>query len=157
MAAHRNGRAMKKGIGARLHAGARAWPMAPSYIPLREYSSQSIYNPVPSTFEILADANRRRILDALLMGPCAVGDLVDTLELPQPSVSKHLRVLKDARFVDVRQEAQRRVYSLCSQPLLEVDAWLEPYRRVWAKHLDALERHLNNMKDARPKPRRRKR
>ena len=95
-----------------------------------------------STFEVLAEPTRRRILDLLRDGERSVGELVDQLTLSQPGVSKHLRVLRDAGLVQVRVEAQRRWYGLRPEPLTEIDAWLEPYRRLWAQHLDALERHL---------------
>jgi DNA-binding transcriptional ArsR family regulator len=96
-----------------------------------------------STFEVLAEPTRRRILDLLRDGERSVGELVDRLTLSQPGVSKHLRVLRDAGLVQVRIEAQRRWYGLRPEPLTEIDAWLEPYRRLWAQHLDALEQHLD--------------
>jgi DNA-binding transcriptional ArsR family regulator len=96
-----------------------------------------------STFEVLAEPTRRRILDLLRDGERSVGELVDRLTLSQPGVSKHLRVLRDAGLVQVRIEAQRRWYGLQPEPLTEIDAWLEPYRRLWAQHLDALEQHLD--------------
>jgi DNA-binding transcriptional ArsR family regulator len=96
-----------------------------------------------SAFEILAEPTRRRILDLLRDGERSVGELVDRLTLSQPGVSKHLRVLRDAGLVQVRIEAQRRWYGLRPEPLTEIDAWLEPYRRLWAQHLDALEQHLD--------------
>jgi DNA-binding transcriptional ArsR family regulator len=96
-----------------------------------------------STFEVLAEPTRRRILDLLRDGERSVGELVDRLTLSQPGVSKHLRVLRDAGLVQVRVEAQRRWYGLRPEPLTEIDAWLEPYRRLWAQHLDALEQHLD--------------
>ena len=99
------------------------------------------------TFEVLAEPNRRRILDLLRDGERSVGDLVDELALSQPSVSKHLRTLREAGLVVVRPDAQRRWYQLRSEPLREVDAWLDPYRRAWAERLDALERHLDDMED----------
>jgi DNA-binding transcriptional ArsR family regulator len=100
-----------------------------------------------TAFEVLAEPNRRRILDLLLDGERRVGELVNELDLAQPSVSKHLKALKDAGLVVVRPEAQRRWYRLRIEPLLELDSWLEPYRRVWAKRLDALERHLDEMEN----------
>jgi DNA-binding transcriptional ArsR family regulator len=100
-----------------------------------------------STFAVLADPSRREILDLLRAGERPVGDLVDRLTLTQPTVSKHLRVLREAGLVDVRQDAQRRWYRLRPQPLAEVDAWLAPYRRMWEGSLDALERHLDAMPD----------
>jgi len=96
-----------------------------------------------STFEVLAEPTRRRILDLLRDGERSVGELVDRLTLSQPGVSKHLRVLRDAGVVAVRASAQQRIYSLEPAPFRELDAWLAPYRRLWTTHLDALERHLD--------------
>jgi DNA-binding transcriptional ArsR family regulator len=100
---------------------------------------------VTEVFAVLADPNRRRILDALLPRERLVGDIADELGLAQPSVSKHLRVLRTAGFVHIRPDAQRRWYSVRPEPLLELEAWLAPYRRLWADRLDALERHLDAM------------
>lgn len=94
-----------------------------------------------STFRALAEPNRFQIVELLLDGPRPVGDLVDRLHLHQPQVSKHLRVLSDAGLVDVRVDAQRRIYALRSQPLQELEVWLERYRRLWEgnfRRLDAL-------------------
>ncbi|MGH9012642.1 MAG: ArsR/SmtB family transcription factor [Acidimicrobiia bacterium] len=102
---------------------------------------------VPTAFEVLAEPNRRRILDLLHPGERSVGDLVDRLGLSQPGVSKHLRVLRDAGLVAVRRDAQRRWYRLRAEPLAEVDGWLAPYRRFWTHRLDALERHLDDEAD----------
>ncbi|HEY3095315.1 MAG TPA: metalloregulator ArsR/SmtB family transcription factor [Acidimicrobiia bacterium] len=96
-----------------------------------------------TTFDVLAEPSRRDILDLLREGERSVGELVDHLALSQPGVSKHLRVLRDAGLVVVRPDGQRRMYELRAEPLAEVDAWLGPYRRLWAKRLDALERHLD--------------
>jgi DNA-binding transcriptional ArsR family regulator len=96
-----------------------------------------------STFAVLAEPNRRRILDELRQGERSVGELVDRLALSQPAVSKHLRVLKDANLVISRVDAQRRRYRLRPAPLTEIDEWLAPYRRFWADHLDALEAYLD--------------
>jgi DNA-binding transcriptional ArsR family regulator len=96
-----------------------------------------------SAFAVLAEPARRRILDLLLERPRPVGELVDRLGLTQPGTSKHLKVLREAGLVHARQEAQRRVYELRPEPLAEVDAWLAPYRRVWAARLDSLEAHLD--------------
>ena len=96
-----------------------------------------------TTFDVLAEPARRRILDLLLEKPRSVGELVERVGLSQPGTSKHLRVLREAGLVRVRPEAQRRRYELAPEPLAEVDAWLAPYRRLWAKRLDALERHLD--------------
>jgi DNA-binding transcriptional ArsR family regulator len=98
---------------------------------------------VAATFDVLAEPRRRRILDLLLERPHAVGELADRLGATQPGTSKHLRVLREAGLVRVRRDGQRRWYELCAEPLSEVDAWLEPYRRLWAARLDALERHLD--------------
>jgi len=100
-----------------------------------------------TTFEVLAEPTRRRILDLLLERSRPVGELVALLGLSQPGVSKHLRVLREGGFVEVRQDAQRRFYVLRPAPLAEVDAWLAPYWRLWAGRLDALERHLNAAAD----------
>ena len=93
-------------------------------------------------YAALVEPTRRRILDLLRDDERAVGELVDLLGLSQPAVSKHLRVLRDAGLVDVRPDAQRRLYRLRPGPLTEVDEWLEPYRRLWNRSLDRLERHL---------------
>ena len=100
---------------------------------------------MPTAFDVLAQPSRRRILDLLREGERPVGELVDALAMSQPAVSKHLRVLRDTGFVDARVDAQRRLYRLRSAPLRELDRWLEPYRALWASHLDALERHLDEM------------
>jgi DNA-binding transcriptional ArsR family regulator len=96
-----------------------------------------------SAFAILAEPNRRAILTLLVSAEQSVGEIERRLRLPQPTVSKHLRVLRDAGFVESTVAAQRRLYRLKPEPLQEVDAWLAPFRRVWSKHLDALERHLD--------------
>jgi DNA-binding transcriptional ArsR family regulator len=102
---------------------------------------------VTATFEVLAEESRRQILDLLMEQERPVGELVALLPLSQPAVSKHLKVLRQAGLVEVRTDAQRRIYSVRTEPLREVDDWLEPYRRQWAGHLDALERHLSAMDD----------
>jgi DNA-binding transcriptional ArsR family regulator len=101
-----------------------------------------------SSFAIVAEPNRRAILSLLLSSERSVGDIERELRLPQPSVSKHLRVLREAGFVESRIQAQRRLYRLRPEPLMELDAWLAPFRRFWAKHLDALERHLDKAQKA---------
>jgi DNA-binding transcriptional ArsR family regulator len=102
-----------------------------------------MYIAVNSTFDVLAEPQRRRILDLLRDGEQPVGDLVDRLEISQPGVSKHLRVLRDAGLVSVRPDGQRRLYGLRPEGLAEVDRWLAPYRQLWGRRLDALERHLD--------------
>ena len=110
-----------------------------------------------STFAILAEPNRRAIISLLADAERSVGEMERALHLPQPTVSKHLRVLKDAGFVHSRVQSQRRIYSLRPEPLMELDAWLVPFRRLWSKHVDALERHLDNMhKTEAPKRRKKK-
>ena len=94
-------------------------------------------------FEIIAEPNRRAILSLLVSSEQSVGEIERQLRMPQPTVSKHLRVLRDAGFVESTVDAQRRLYRLKPEPLREVDAWLAPFRRFWSAHLDALERHLD--------------
>ena len=101
-----------------------------------------------TTFEVLAEPRRREILDLLRARERPVGELVERLTLTQPTVSKHLRVLREAGLVEVRRDAQRRWYRLRLEPLAEIDAWLAPYRRLWEQRLDALERHLATMANA---------
>src|SRR5437763_6412457 len=98
-----------------------------------------------SSFAIIAEPNRRTILSLLASSERSVGEIERRLRMPQTSVSKHLRVLREAGFVESRVEAQRRVYRLRHEPLQEVDAWLAPFRRYWTAHVDALERHLDRM------------
>jgi DNA-binding transcriptional ArsR family regulator len=98
-----------------------------------------------TAFEVLAEPNRRRILDLLRSEERPVGDLVAELSVSQPAVSKHLRILREAGLVEVRQDAQRRLYRVRAEPLRALDEWLEPYRRMWASRLDDLERHLDSM------------
>ncbi len=117
-----------------------------------------------SVFEIIAEPNRRAILSLLVSSQQSVGEIERQLGMPQPSVSKHLRVLRDAGFVESTVDAQRRLYRLKPEPLQELDAWLAQFRRFWSAHVDALERHLDRMnqkttkrktkeKTTRPKPR----
>lgn len=101
-----------------------------------------------SSFTIVAEPNRRAILSLLLASERSVGELEQELHLSQPSVSKHLRVLREAGFVESRVEAQRRLYRLKVEPLMEIDAWLVPFRRFWSKHVDALEQHLDKLDKA---------
>ncbi|MER7460978.1 metalloregulator ArsR/SmtB family transcription factor [Micromonospora sp. NPDC126480] len=95
-------------------------------------------------FTVLAEPTRRRILDRLCSAECSVGELVATLGVSQPTVSKHLRVLREAGLVTCRTAAQQRIYRIDVRPLQAVDGWLAPYRRLWTTHLDALERHLDS-------------
>jgi DNA-binding transcriptional ArsR family regulator len=98
-----------------------------------------------SVFEIIAEPNRRAILSLLVASQQSVGDMERQLRMPQPTVSKHLRVLREAGFVESTVDAQRRLYRLKPEPLQEVDMWLAQFRRFWSAHLDALERHLDRM------------
>lgn len=98
-----------------------------------------------SSFAIIAEPNRRAILKLLASSEHSVGEIERQLHMPQTSVSKHLRVLREAGLVESRVEAQRRVYRIRPEPLKEVDAWLDPFRRFWSAHVDALERHLELM------------
>lgn len=108
-----------------------------------------------SSFAIIAEPNRRAILSLLASSEQSVGEIERRLRMPQTSVSKHLRVLREAGFVESRAEAQRRVYRIRPEPLMELDEWLAPFRRLWTSHVDALERHLDRMARARRKERNR--
>ncbi|HTS74787.1 MAG TPA: metalloregulator ArsR/SmtB family transcription factor [Bryobacteraceae bacterium] len=103
-----------------------------------------------SVFEIIAEPNRRAILSLLVSSQLSVGEIERRLRMPQPAVSKHLRVLRDAGFVESTVDAQRRLYRLRPEPLRELDSWLAPFRRFWSAHVDALERHLDRMDPATP-------
>ncbi len=119
-----------------------------------------------SVFEIIAEPNRRAILGLLVSSEQSVGEIEQRLRMPQPMVSKHLRVLRDAGFVESTVDAQRRLYRLKPGPFQELDTWLAQFRRFWSAHIDALEQHLDHMdqatqtknkktkKPTRPKPRR---
>lgn len=98
-----------------------------------------------SAFEIIAEPNRRAILSLLTTSEQSVGEIERQLRMTQPTVSKHLRVLRDAGFVESTVDAQRRLYRLKPEPFQEVDAWLDQFRRFWSAHIDALERHLDRM------------
>ena len=103
-----------------------------------------------SVFEIIAEPNRRAILSLLVSSQQSVGEIERQLRMTQPTVSKHLRVLREAGFVESTVDAQRRLYRLKPEPFQEVDAWLAPFRRFWSAHVDALERHLDHMDQATP-------
>jgi len=110
-----------------------------------------------SAFAIIAEPNRRAILSLLVSSEQSVGELERQLRMPQPTVSKHLRVLRDAGFVEATVDAQRRLYRIKPEPLQEVAAWLAPFRRLWSAHVDALERHLDRMERTTPTKRKVKR
>jgi DNA-binding transcriptional ArsR family regulator len=101
-----------------------------------------------SAFDIIVEPNRRAILSLLADADRTVGEIERQLGMTQPTVSKHLRVLREAGFVEAEVDAQRRLYRLRLEPLMEVDAWLEPFRRLWSRHLDRLEQHLDRMAQA---------
>ncbi|HEY1658366.1 MAG TPA: metalloregulator ArsR/SmtB family transcription factor [Candidatus Sulfotelmatobacter sp.] len=103
-----------------------------------------------SVFEIIAEPNRRAILSLLTISEQSVGEIERQLRMPQPSVSKHLRVLREAGFVDSTVDAQRRLYRLNPKPLQEIDTWLAQFRRFWSAHVDALERYLDRMEHPQP-------
>jgi DNA-binding transcriptional ArsR family regulator len=102
---------------------------------------------VESVFEVIAEPSRRAILSLLVSSQQSVGEIERRLHMPQPAVSKHLRVLREAGFVGSTVDAQRRLYRLRPEPFQEVDAWLAPFRRFWSAHVDALERHLDRMEE----------
>ena len=104
-----------------------------------------------SVFEIIAEPNRRAILSLLVSSQQSVGEIERQLRMPQPTVSKHLRVLREAGFVESTVDAQRRLYRLKVEPLREVEAWLAPFRRFWSAHVDALERRLDRMEISKQK------
>ena len=103
-----------------------------------------------SAFEIIAEPNRRAILSLLASSQQSVGEIERRLRMPQPTVSKHLRVLRDAGFVEATVDAQRRLYRLKPEPLQEIDDWLAQFRQFWSAHVDALERHLDRMEQSTP-------
>ena len=109
-----------------------------------------------SVFEIIAEPNRRAILSLLVSSQQSVGEIERQLRMSQPTVSKHLRVLREAGFVESAVDAQRRLYRLKPEPLREIEAWLAPFRRFWSAHVDALERHLDRMDQVAPTKRKTK-
>ena len=112
---------------------------------------------IQSVFEVIAEPNRRAILGLLVSSEQSVGEIEGQLFMPQPTVSKHLRVLRDAGLVEAMVDAQRRVYRLKPEPLQELEAWLAPFRQFWSTHVDALERYLDRVEPpapAKPKTRR---
>jgi len=136
--------------------GLAAWNRLPVYaltsICFVEYTKR-----VESVFEIIAEPNRRAILSLLVSSQQSVGEIERQLRMTQPAVSKQLRVLREAGFVESTVDAQRRLYRLKPEPLQEVDAWLAPFRRFWSAHLDALERHLDRMDQSTPTKRKTRR
>jgi DNA-binding transcriptional ArsR family regulator len=109
-----------------------------------------------SVFEVIVEPNRRAIMSLLVSSPQSVGEIERKLRVPQPTVSKHLRVLREAGFVESTVDAQRRLYRLRPEPLQELDDWLAPFRRFWSSHVDALERHLDRLDQSTPTKRKEK-
>jgi DNA-binding transcriptional ArsR family regulator len=112
---------------------------------------------VESVFDIIAEPNRRAILRLLVSSEQSVGEIERQLGMPQPTVSKHLRVLREAGFVESTVDAQRRLYRLKPEPFHEVEAWLAPFRQFWSRHVDALERHLDRIDQKTPTKRKTRR
>lgn len=121
----------------------------------RIYTIGYIYR-MASVFEIIVEPNRRAILSLLASSQQSVGEIERRLRMPQPTVSKHLRILRDAGFVESTVDAQRRLYSINPKPFQELDEWLAPFRDLWSRHVDILERHLDKLHRA-PEPAKTKR
>lgn len=109
------------------------------------YIPKIVHSSMPSAFEVIVEPNRRAILSLLATSEQSVGDIQRALHMPQTTVSKHLRVLRDAGFVQAKVDAQRRVYRVKPEPLQELETWLAPFRQLWVTHVDALERHLDRL------------
>jgi len=118
---------------------------------LTRICSSGYIKSMESAFEVVAEPNRRAILSLLVSSEHSVGEIESRLRISQPAVSKHLRVLREAGFVECTVDAQRRLYRLRPESLQELDAWLAPFRRFWSAHVDALERHLDRMDRSAPK------
>src|SRR5262245_217054 len=127
------------------------------YIPWSRICSLGYTKSVESVFEIIAEPNRRAILSLLVSSEQSVGEIERQLRIPQLTVSKHLRVLREAGFVQSTVDAQRRLYRLKPEPFQEVEAWLAQFRRFWSAHVDALERHLDCMNKSTPTKRKKRR
>ena len=135
--------------GIETHFGHRCLALLPVYA-LTRICSVEYMKSVESVFEIIAEPNRRAILSLLVLSQQSVGEIERQLRIPQPTVSKHLRVLREAGFVESTVDAQRRLYRLKPEPLQQVDVWLAQFRRFWFTHVDALERHLGHMDQSTP-------
>ncbi len=123
---------------------------------LDRHITHQVYTTMESAFGIIAEPNRRAILSLLVSSERSVSEIEHKLRMPQPSVSKHLRVLRNAGFVEARVDAQRRIYRIRPEPLMELEVWLAPFRRFWSAHVDALERHLDRMEQVPPRERRKR-
>jgi DNA-binding transcriptional ArsR family regulator len=130
------------------HQSVRLWAL-PVYA-LTSICPMEYTKRVESVFEVIAEPNRRAILSLLVSSQQSVGEIERQLRMPQPTVSKHLRVLREGGFVESTVDAQRRLYRLKPEPLQQVDAWPAPFRRFWSAHIDALERNLDHMDQSRP-------
>src|SRR5256885_3293583 len=128
----------------------RRWTITPSVYPLTRICLCGYIKAMQSVFEVIGEPNRRAILSLLISSQQSVGEIERRLRMPQPTVSKHLRVLRQGGFVESTVDAQRRLYRLKPEPLQELDAWLAPFRRFWSHHVDALERHLDRMDRSTP-------
>src|SRR5579859_6417371 len=129
----------------------KPWPGASRKYALTRICSVEYTKSMESVFEIIAEPNRRAILSLLVSSQQSVGEIERQLRMPQPTVSKHLRVLREAGFVESTVDAQRRLYRLKPEPFQEVDAWLERFRRFWSPHVDALARYLDRMDQVTPR------
>ena len=147
---HMNSLSFSNIRGAQRHV-TRRYVYFPHIHALTRICSVEYIKAVESVFEVIAEPNRRAILSLLVSSQQSVGDMERRLRMPQPMVSKHLRVLREAGFVESTVDAQRRLYRLRPEPLQEVDAWLAQFRRFWSAHVDALERHLDRMSETKPK------
>ena len=114
-------------------------------MPIAAYAATSIFTSVSDLYAVLAEPARRRILDRLLKSEASVTNLITVIGLSQPAMSKHLRVLREHNLVTARIDAQRRIYTLNSEPLTEIDEWLSAYRQSWSSRIDALEDHLDKL------------
>ena len=134
-------------------AGHREAPAPRAVYALTSIYSMAYIYAMESVFEIIAEPSRRAILGLLVSSEQSVGEIERKLRMTQPAVSKHLRVLREAGIVEATVDAQRRLYRLRPEPLLEIEAWLAPFRAFWSAHVDALERHLDRMDESTPKKR----
>ncbi len=139
-----------KSAHAATRRGERPFMRVSSLYTLTRICSVEYIQSMASAFAIIAEPNRRAILSLLVSSQQSVGEIERQLRMPQPTVSKHLRVLREAGFVESTVDAQRRLYRLKPDPLQEVAAWLAPFRRFWSAHVDALERHLDRLDQSTP-------
>ena len=141
---------LRRNTGGAFPARTKTVTWAPLLYALTRICSLGYIKHMESVFEIIAEPNRRAILRLLVSSQQSVGEIERQLRMSQPTVSKHLRVLREAGFVESTVDAQRRLYRLKPEPFQEVEDWLAPFRRFWSAHVDALERHLDRMDQSRP-------